>query len=193
MNIGITLTSSMNVGREYIDLTNLIAKNLAENNFGIVYGGTDYGMMSELAQTYKNNGGNKIIGVMASDLISVTKNYKAFDLLDEQFIEKTMEDRKKKITTLSDGFIILPGGYGTFEEMGSIIGGNVNKLYSKPIVIYNYNHFYDTLITFFKEMYAKKFSKISLNEAVLISADMEEVLNYLKSHEATKLPDKFVN
>lgn len=192
MNIGITLTSSMNVGQEYIDLTNLIAKNLAENNFGIVYGGTDYGMMSELAQTYKNNGGNKLIGVMASDLISVTKNYKAFDLLDEQFIEKTMEDRKKKITTLSDGFIILPGGYGTFEEMGSIIGGNVNKLYSKPIVIYNYNHFYDTLITFFQEMYKKKFSKINLNEAVLISDDMKEVLNYLKSHEATKLPDKFV-
>lgn len=38
-----------------------------------------------------------------------------------------MEDRKKKIITLSDGFIILPGGYGTFEEMGSIIGGNINK------------------------------------------------------------------
>ena len=193
MNIGITLTSSMNVGQEYIDLTNLVAKKLAINNFGIVYGGTDYGMMSELAKTYKDNGGDKLIGVMANELILVTKNYKAFDLLDEQFTEETMEDRKKKIITLSDGFIILPGGYGTFEEMGSIIGGNVNKLYSKPIVIYNHNHFYDTLIAFFNEMYEKKFSKIELKQAALISDDINEIISYFQNYEAISLPDKFVN
>jgi len=192
MKIGITLTSSLNVGQEYIDITELIASTLAKNSFGIVYGGTDYGMMSKLAKSYKDAGGKELNGVMAEDLIRVTKNYKAFEVLDESFTMDTMEDRKKKIISLSDGYIILPGGYGTFEEMGSIIGGNVNKLFNKPVVIYNYKGFYNKLIDFLNEIFKKQFSKISINDAVFISEDIDEVLNYLKNYQKVNLPDKFV-
>jgi len=97
MKIGITLTSSLSVGQDYINLTKKVAERLAREKFGIVYGGTDYGMMAKLAFAYKKAGGLDITGVMAKDLMAVTKGYVAFKDLDRTYTEKTMNDRKHRI------------------------------------------------------------------------------------------------
>jgi uncharacterized protein (TIGR00730 family) len=191
MRIGITLTSSLDVGQEYIDLTKIVAGSLAQQGFGIVYGGTDYGMMATLAKSYKEAGGNSLTGVMAKDLKSVTKNYIAYAELDQSFLEETMEDRKRRIIQLSDAFIILPGGYGTFEEIGSIVGGKANKLFDKPIAIYNYNGFYDTLLKFLDEMCKKQFSKIPIEKFILVSEDLDEIIGHFRAYQPTELVDKF--
>lgn len=192
MKVGITLTSSLSVGDEYSNLTKQVAERLAGEDMGIVYGGTNYGMMSELATAYKDAGGNDLTGVMAKDLMAVTKGYEAFERLDASYLEETMDDRKHRIIVESDAFIILPGGYGTFEEIGEIIGGKVNKLYDKPVAILNYNGFYDTLLTFLNEMQENGFSKVPLAEFVLVSDDLDEILNYIKNYQTKELADKFV-
>jgi len=192
MRVGITLTSSLSVGQEYIRLTEEVATRLAAEGFGIVYGGTAYGMMATLAEAYKQAGGNDLTGVMARDLMAVTKGYIAYENLDRNFLEDTMERRKYRITQESDAFMVLPGGYGTFEEIGSIIGGKVNKLYDKPIAIFNYNGFYDTLIAFLQEMQTKAFSKIPITEFVLISDSLDEILDHYKQYRPKELADKFV-
>lgn len=192
MRIGISLTSSMHVGDEYIALTRRVAERLAAENFGIVFGGTSYGMMHELATAYKSNNGKDLVGVMAEDLMRVTKGYKAYDRLDAQFLEPTMEARKHRMAQLSDGFLVLPGGYGTFEELGSFIGGNVNKLCSKPVVLYNHDNFYDTLIAFFDEILEKKFSKIDPRDAMLVTSDLEEAIRFFRDFKPNDLADKFI-
>ncbi len=192
MKIGITLTSSLSVGQEYIDLTENLAKHLAGNNHGIVYGGTEYGMMATLAKCYKDAGGTDLTGVMAKDLMAVTKGYVAFADLDKTYIEETMENRKHRIIEISDAFIILPGGYGTFEEIGSIIGGKVNKLYDMPIAIYNFNGFYSTIIKFLDEMHQKSFSKVPISEFVYISDNLGDIMSYFETYQATIIKDKFV-
>lgn len=192
MRIGITLTSSLSVGQEYINLTKSVAERLASDGVGIVYGGTNYGMMSELARTYKSSGGIDLTGVMAKDLMAVTKGYVAFDDLDHVYLEETMNDRKRRIVSESDAFIILPGGYGTFEELGEIIGGKVNKLYDKPIALFNYGGFYNTLLAFLDEMQKKNFSKVPLNDFVFASEDLDEILNYINNYQLKELEDKFV-
>ena len=192
MKIGITLTSSLSVGQEYIDLTEKVAKTLADKNYGIVFGGTDYGMMSTLANAYKDAGGAELIGVMAKDLMAVTKGYIAYDKLDTSFLEETMENRKHRIVEQSDAFIILPGGYGTFEEIGSIIGGKVNKLYDKPIAIFNYDGFYNTLIAFLHEMQEKDFSKIPITDFVFVSDNLDDIINHFETYKQKNLADKFV-
>lgn len=192
MKIGITLTSSLAVGQEYIDLTCNVAQMLAQNNFGVVYGGTEYGMMAELAKSYKDAGGKELIGIMSEELKSVTKEYKAFENLDEAIWTNQMGERIRKIIDTSDGFIILPGGYGTLEELMSILGGKANKVYDKPIVILNHNHYYDTLLTFLDEMQQKQFSKIAIKELVQVTENLDSVVNYFKSYSPTVLPDKFV-
>lgn len=192
MKIGITLTSSLEVGQEYIDLTERVAREIAARHYGIVYGGTDYGMMHALAAAYTTAGGNDLTGVMAKDLMAVTKGYIAYDKLSQTFLEDTMEDRKRRIVSESDAFVILPGGYGTFEEIGSIIGGKVNKLYDKPIALINYDGYYDQLIRFLSDMQGRQFSKIAPSEIVYVCQTVEQALNYFEEYETHELQDKFV-
>lgn len=182
----------MHIGDEYIALTRRVAERCAAERFGIVYGGTSYGMMNELASAYKQAGGQNLVGVMAEDLMRVTKGYQAYEHLDKQYVEPSMELRKQRIAQLSDGFVILPGGYGTFEELGSFLGGNINKLYSKPVVLYNYHGFYDKLLAFFDEMAQKQFSKIGLQEAAFVTEDLDAAMYFLKSFKPQELADKFV-
>jgi len=192
MNIAITLTSSLNVGEQYIDLTRRVAAKIAQSNHGIVYGGTAYGMMLELAKSYKEAGGNNLIGVMAEDLVAVTKGYEAYPNLDETYIVPTMSERKDKIFDTADGIIILPGGWGTFEEFVTMAGSKVNKLSDKPIAILNQDGFYDTLIKFFDELQEKEFTKIAFQDVVYVSDDIDDILSYLASYKAIELEDKFV-
>lgn len=192
MRIGITLTSSLDVDQKYIDLTDKVATGIAVKGNGIVYGGTDYGMMSRLAESYKVAGGKDLCGVMAKDLMAVTKNYKKFGRLDEEHTVETMEDRKRKIIELSDAYIILPGGWGTFEEIGSIVGGQANKLYSKPIAFCNYEGYYDTLFDFLEKMFREKFSRINPKEVFFSSDNFDEIFNFFETYTASELRDKFV-
>ncbi len=191
MRIGITLTSSMHVGEEYIELTKRVAEALAQKSYGVVFGGTDYGMMSTLANTYKNVGGAALVGVMAKDLAEVTKGYIPYANLDEAIWYETMGGRKEAIIKKSDAFLILPGGYGTIEELADIFGGKVNKLYDKPIAIYNHKGYYNTLIAFFDELHAKEFSKVKFSEIVFISEDLEDILHYFLTYSGNKVTDKF--
>jgi uncharacterized protein (TIGR00730 family) len=149
-------------------------------------------MMATLAQSYKSAGGKNLTGIMAKDLMAVTKGYVAFDNLDHSYLEDTMESRKHRIIEQSDAFMILPGGYGTFEEIGSIVGGKVNKLYDKPIAIYNYGGFYDTLLVFLSEMQQKSFSKIPISEFVFVSDNIDDIFNHFETYQLKELGDKFV-
>lgn len=191
MKIGITLTSSLSVGQEYIDLTRQVAELFARAGFGVVYGGTEYGMMKELAEAYKHAGGNDLTGVMSRELEAVTKGYKAFENLDTSFWVETIGERVRTISDQADGFVILPGGYGTLEEMAVIIGGKANKLYDKPIVVVNFNGFYDHLITFLDEMCRKNFSKIQLKDIVHITSSVDDLVEYFKNYKTSELTDKF--
>lgn len=192
MRIGITLTSSLSVGQEYIDLTRTVATTLAQNNFDIAYGGTEYGMMKELAVSYKQSGGKSLLGVMSRELESVTKGYKAFEQLDETIWVQTIGERIREILNKSDGFIILPGGYGTLEEIGVIVGGKVNKLYDKPIILLNHAGFYDKYIAFLDEMVKKDFSKVNVRDIVFVTDSPAEIIEYFTSYSKAKIPDKFV-
>src|SRR3989344_3552448 len=192
MRIGITLTSSLDVDQKYIDLTEKVASAIASKNYGIVYGGTDYGMMRKLAETYKKSGGRDLCGVFAKDLMEVTKNYTKFSSLDEEHVVDTVEERKRKIISLSDAYLILPGGYGTLEEIGSIVGGQANKLYPKPSAFLNYEGFYDYLFKFLDEVFNKRFSRIQKDELFFISDNLEEVMVYFREYSSKNLKDKFV-
>jgi hypothetical protein len=191
MNIGITLTSSMHVGQQYIDLTRDVVARIAQRGHGIVYGGTAYGMMLELAKTYQDAGGPRLIGVMAEDLMRVTKGYQAFEGLTERHVLPTMGARIAKIAELSDAIIMAPGGFGTLEELAAYVGGKVNKIHSKPLAILNFEGFYDTFIAFCTEMNRKEFSKVKLEDVAFVSDSIDAILDYFASYQPGDVPDKF--
>ena len=117
MNVAIYCGSSFGNNKIYEESTKVLAKKLALKKFNIVYGGSLQGLMGIISnESLKHN--NTVTGVITYDLVSkeienknITKIYKV----------DTMNQRKEKMEELADAFITIPGGYGTFEEIFSVI------------------------------------------------------------------------
>lgn len=120
------------------------AEYLVTQNINVVYGGAKVGIMGVIAETTMANGG-KVYGVMPQFLVDKEI---ANPNITELTITETMSQRKYKMMDLADGFIALPGGFGTFEEIFEVITlAQVNQLH-KPIGFLNINNYYTPLITF---------------------------------------------
>ncbi|SMO52440.1 LOG family protein [Solitalea koreensis] len=153
-----------------------LAKLLVEQDITLVYGGGAIGLMGELARTVRDLGG-KVIGIIPDFLMS-----KEVGLVDgcELHVVKNMHQRKAKMAELSDGFIALPGGIGTFEELFEVLTWKQLSLHKKPIGLLNINSYYDHLLTFMKHAEEEQF----FNESGLMKvADEPLTLLQLMSSE----------
>ena len=95
-----------------------------------------------------------------------------------------MHERKTKMNALSDGVIALPGGFGTLEELFEMITWAQLGLHKKPIAILNTNGFYDALITLTQSMVDNGFLKVENQKMILISDDIENLLQQMKDYKA---------
>lgn len=141
MNIAVYLGSSMGNDPKYSELTQSIGQWICKHQNTLVYGAGSKGQMGLLADTvYQGKG--KIIGVMPRFLLKIEKLY---DHLDEEYMVDTMSQRKQKMIDLAQGFIALPGGPGTLEEITEIISLVRLDQLPYPCVLYNLDGYYDTL------------------------------------------------
>ena len=159
-------------------------KLLAEQKRQLIYGGAKIGVMGELASGVLENGG-KAIGVIPDFLTS--KEVVHTDL-SELIITKTMHDRKLKMHELSDGFIALPGGFGTFEELFEIITWAQLGLHQKPIGLLNSNGFYNDLVNMLEKMVSKGFLKLPNLELLIIDDNVDSLLRKMKDFEPVDVP-----
>ena len=101
----------------------------------------------------------------------------------------TMRERKKAMEDNSDGFIVMPGGIGTFEEFFEILVAKQLGQHSKPIAIFNVAGYYDKLLEFMNEITDKKFMNPASKELYFISSDVNECIDYLETHLNEKIED----
>ncbi len=158
----------------------LLGETLAKHKIQLIYGGANVGLMGAVANGVLNNQG-KVIGVLPRFLQSKEI---AHTSLSELILVETMHERKTKMNDLCDGIIALPGGYGTLEELFEMITWAQLGLHKKPIAVLNINGFYDDLITMIKTMVDKGFLKQINQEMLLISDDIEELLEKMKNYTA---------
>lgn len=133
-----------------------------------------------LADGAIQNGG-KAIGVLP--LFLQSKEI-AHAHLTELIVVETMHERKTKMNDLSDGVIVLPGGYGTLEEFFEMITWAQLGLHKKPIAIMNIDGFYDDLIKLVQTMVDKGFLKQINQEMLLVSHSIDELLEKMKNYQA---------
>lgn len=152
---------------------------LAENNYNLVYGGSQLGLMWACAGNFKQHGG-KLIGVMPEKLYDFGVSAK---ICDEFHVTSGMRERKAKMDELSDAVIALPGGFGTLEELAEIIVQKQLSYNTKAIVILNTNNFYDKLIDFMNEIISRKFAKPGTENLYYIANTPEDVLEYLNNYK----------
>jgi len=123
-----------------------IGAALARNNFELVYGGGHVGLMGVVADAVLMNGG-RAIGVIPEHLFAKELAHKG---LTELRVVPSMHERKAMMEELSDAFIALPGGYGTYEEFCEMLTWGQLGLHQKPCGLLNVDGFYDSLIDLFE-------------------------------------------
>ena len=157
---------------------------LAKEDIVLVYGAAKIGIMGKIAQASLSNHG-KVIGVIPEFL----KMKEVVHLgLTELITTVNMHERKLKMHELSDGFITLPGGFGTFEELFEIITWAQLGLHQKPIGLLNVNGFYDNLISMLETMVAKGLLKMANFEQLIIENDISRLLDKMKNFKPQEVP-----
>ncbi|RQO41511.1 TIGR00730 family Rossman fold protein [Chryseobacterium sp. KBW03] len=158
----------------------LLGQTLAKQDIQLVYGGSETGLMGTVANGALSENG-KVIGVLPQFL--QTKEI-AHKNLTELIIVETMHERKTKMNELCDGVIVLPGGYGTLEELFEMITWAQLGLHKKPIGILNIDGFYDDLIKLIQTMVDKEFLKQVNKDMLLVSDTIEDLLEKMRNYQA---------
>ncbi len=140
-----------------------LARHLAANKIGLVYGGGKVGLMGTLADAALEAGGD-IIGVIPQSLVDKELSHPR---LTDLRVVGSMHERKALMAELSDAFIALPGGYGTFEEFCEVLTWTQLGLHRKPCGILNVEGYYDRLLALFDHALAEQFLKPVHREMVL--------------------------
>jgi len=152
----------------------------AKNDITLVYGAARIGIMGQVAKGVIDNNG-KTIGVIP-EFLKLKEVYHRN--LSELIVTENMHQRKVIMYEKSDGFIILPGGFGTMDEFFEITTWGQLGLHSKPIGILNLNGFYDDLIALAFTMIKKGFLKQSNFEAVVIDTTIKGLLDKMNNYKA---------
>ena len=157
-SLTIFCSSSNNLDPTYYEISKKITEIIAENNFSIIYGGGQVGLMGVVAKNALKSG-IKVTGIIPEFLNSKEIMFNEITTLK---IVKNMSQRKKLLYELGDAFIALPGGTGTIEEITEVISWKVLGLHDKPIIFYNIKNFWDPLIKQFDYISENNFGNINL-------------------------------
>ena len=163
------------VDQEFLDLAAETGRAIAAGGHTLVSGGGNISMMGALAQATRAAGG-RTIGIIPEHLM----NQEVADLgSDELIVTDTMRERKRLMDEMSDGFIALPGGIGTFEELFETWTGAYLHVHDKPIVVLNYDGFYDPLIDWLEVLRSKGFVADRALSKLKVCVTVGDAMTYL--------------
>ncbi|MBW7889024.1 MAG: TIGR00730 family Rossman fold protein [Bacteroidetes bacterium] len=157
---------------EYLHSARVTGELLAKKNIELIYGGGSIGMMGEIASAVLNNHG-KAIGVIPTFILEKEIGHNG---LTEQYIVNSMHERKEKLISLSDGYLILPGGVGTMDELFEVLALVHLGIDKKPCGILNINHYYDLIIDFLHKGNSEGFIPQHVLQQILIDDSPQTLL-----------------
>ncbi len=163
----------------YVELAEDVGAALAQRGIGVVYGGGRLGLMGAVARGAKAAGG-EVIGVIPESLIRAeVANHEC----DELIAVSGMHERKQKFTDLSDGFITLPGGVGTMDELWEAMSWAQLGYHSDPVGLLNAFGFYDDLIAFNAKMATVGFVRPVHAGILLHATTLPDLLDQMAAYE----------
>ncbi|MBS1636002.1 MAG: TIGR00730 family Rossman fold protein [Bacteroidetes bacterium] len=182
----ITVFCGSSPGEEpvYMEQAYRVGQTLGKQNIELVYGGARVGLMGAVADGVLSEGG-RVIGVLPKFLGSKEIAHSG---LTELMMVNTMHERKLKMNELCDGFITLPGGFGTMEELFEVLTWGQLGLHRKPMGILNVNNFYTHLLQLGEHMVSHGFLKKINQDMILVSESIDELLQKMRVYQAPPAP-----
>ncbi len=166
----------------YAESAEKLGRHLARRGIELVYGGGCVGLMGIVADAALKSGGH-VIGVIPEKLVIKEVVHEG---LPDLRVVKTMHERKALIAELSDGFIALPGGYGTFEELCEVLAWSQLGYHQKPFGLLDVAGFYRGFLEFLDHATHEGFIRSQHRELVLVEEDAERLLRRLETFQPPK-------
>lgn len=184
MNICLYGASSSAIDERYIKTVEEFGRLIGKCGHGLVFGGGAKGLMGAAARGVCSLGG-RIIGV-APAFFNV--DGVLFDRCTEFYSTETMRERKQKMEELSDAFVVVPGGIGTFEEFFEILTLKQLGRHGKPIALYNINNYFDNIKLLIEKAISEKFMSENSLELCEFFENGEELIIYLEKSVSAHAP-----
>lgn len=178
--ITVYCSSSNTLPKKYYEETRKIGQLLAEQNITIIYGGGSSGLMGTLADSSLAHNG-EVIGVIPRFMKEVEWDHKGVQTMIET---EDMSERKKILIDGTDGIIALPGGVGTFEELFEVLSAKRLGLFTAPIIIYNFEGFYDPIIKMLNRCIDENFMGKQHHEIWTEVTQIDQLIDAIKNAPA---------
>lgn len=163
----------------YIECARMVGRELATRGIGLVYGGGRLGLMGAVADATLEAGG-EVIGVIPEALVGSEVAHRG---CTELHVVPGMHERKRMFTDLSDGFITIPGGVGTMDELWEAISWAQLGYHEKPVGLLNVAGFYDRLIEFNRHMVDVGFIRPQHAGIMIVDETMDGLLEKMAGYE----------
>jgi uncharacterized protein (TIGR00730 family) len=173
---------------EYVEVAKSLGRLLAERGIGLVYGGSNVGLMAALADAMLDDLGD-VIGVIPRMLVE--REVANTSLADLRIVE-TMHERKAVMAALADGFVALPGGIGTLEEFFETWTWGQLGMHTKPCALLNVAGYFDPLLAFLDRAVEERFVRDVHRAMVIVDSDPGTLLSRLQSYDPPKVV-KWIN
>ncbi|SEN56514.1 hypothetical protein SAMN05192583_3079 [Sphingomonas gellani] len=167
---------------QYIEGARTIGRTLAERGIGVVYGGGRLGLMGAIADSALAAGG-EVIGVIPQALVDAEVAHRG---LTELHVVPGMHARKQLFTDLSDGFITIPGGTGTMDELWEALSWSQLGYHSDPVGLLNLAGYYDHLVAFWDKMGEVGFLRPQHRDLLIVDGTLDGLLDKMAAHVPTQ-------
>lgn len=172
----------------YADKAKELAGIFLEKKIALVYGAGNIGIMGILADTMLSGGG-QVIGVIPELLV---EKEVVHDNLTELHIVRSMHERKALLSKISDAFMVLPGGFGTMDEMFEALTWNQLGIISKPVGLLNIHHYFDKLVAFLDQATTERFIRSEHRDQLIVEEDGFVLVEKILSHKPVKVHSKWI-
>ena len=166
----------------YMETGRAVGRSLAERGIGVVYGGGRLGLMGAVADGALAAGG-EVIGIIPQALVDAEVAHRG---LSELHVVDGMHDRKRAFTDLSDGFVTIPGGTGTMDELWEALSWAQLGYHADPVGLLNTAGYYDHLIAFWEKMGEVGFLRPQHRDLLIVADTMHALLERMANHVPTQ-------
>ena len=167
----------------YLKSARVLASELVKRNITLVYGGASVGIMGEIADSVLADNG-KVIGIIPKALVDKEVSHNG---LTELIVVKSMHERKSLMAEYSDGFIALPGGLGTIEELFEVLAWAKLGFHNKPCALLNIEGYYNDLLLFLDKAIVDGFINQTDRSLLLVDDNPETLLDLMASYTPPKI------
>ncbi|MCL6442720.1 MAG: TIGR00730 family Rossman fold protein [Alicyclobacillus sp.] len=179
--------SNLGTDPEYKLCSQKLGKAIVQNGLELVYGGSKVGLMAEVANEVLNHGG-RVIGVMPTGLFRGEMVHTGLSQLIEV---KDMHERKATMNRLSDAFVALPGGYGTFEELFEVISWAQLGIHQKPVGVLNIAGYFTPLLNMIDHAVKAGFVQEAHKKLLVSASDPVSLIEKMRNYQAPILGNKW--